>query len=82
MSIFLQVLKMKFPQTFGMHRAVFQADEVMEMIKHVENKDFVLKDNILTVRFDVASELDLQKQTANHKERMKNWKDDDGNILK
>jgi hypothetical protein len=62
----LQILKMKFPNVFGLPRPIFQIEEVRQMIEHIESKSYILDKNILTVKFDVSSDLKLQEDTKKY----------------
>jgi len=62
----LQILKMKFPNMFGIPKPVYQIDEVRQMIKYIEDKTYKLENNILTVKFDVSSDLRLQEDTKKY----------------
>ena len=57
----LQLLKIKFPAYFGFPRAVYQLQEVKDMIHMIETNQLILKDNILTTSFDVSEDLNSQK---------------------
>jgi hypothetical protein len=62
----LHILKIKFPNVFGIPRPVYQLDEVKAMIKFIEDKTYKLDNDILTVKFDVSSDLKLQEDTKKY----------------